>query len=99
MGYRDGKVRKIVSALDALRDDLGIDERLEIAAALEDWEDIAGARISPHVKPLRVKDRVLYVQCDGSAWMQEFNFIRGDVIRKINEKLGRPIVKDIRFRN
>lgn len=92
-------IHRIDEALNALWDKLGLSEQAELFETLGQWEEIAGEKIAAKTKPLYVKNRILYVKSDGAAWMHEFQYSKGDIIRKLNERLGRPLIKDIRFSN
>lgn len=92
-------IHKIDEALNSLWDNLGLSEQAELFQTLAQWDEIAGEKIAAKTKPLYVKNRILYVRAEGAAWMHEFQYSKGDIIRKINEKLGRPLVRDIRFSN
>ena len=80
-----------------LKDDFHIEEILEMHAALSDWKNIVGERLAAHSKPVVIKDRVLYVKAEGSAWTQELSFMKREIIRNANAKLGRQLIKDMKF--
>lgn len=92
-------IHKLEEPLQMLWDRLGMGEKAELFAVLGKWDEIVGEKTAAHVKPLHIKNRTLYLKADGASWMNEFQFIRGETIRRINEKLGRPLIKDIRFSN
>jgi len=37
------------------------------------------------------------VEVEGSAWMHELSFLKRDMIREINQRLGSGRVRDVRF--
>lgn len=62
------------------------------------WEEIVGDRIASHTRPDTISYRILTVYVDSSVWMQQLIFLKDNIVKKINEKTGRQIIKDIKFR-
>ncbi len=62
------------------------------------WEEAAGKRIARAVKPYKFERGTLYVCTESSSWAQEISFIKPELIRKINEKIGENLVANIRCR-
>lgn len=55
---------------------------------LECWERAVGPRISQHTRPHRVKDRTLFVKVSGSVWMHQLQFMKNEILEKLNGLLG-----------
>lgn len=62
------------------------------------WEEAVGKRIAKAVIPYRFERGILYVCTESSSWAQEIPLIKPEIIRRINEKLGRDFVSDIHCR-
>lgn len=62
------------------------------------WEAVAGEVIAAHARPEAFKDGLLIVKVAESAWAQQLQFQKKDLIRKVNKALGSELVKDIRFK-
>ena len=59
------------------------------------WADVVGATIARHARPRRIRRGVLLVEVDGAEWMQELQYLKVDLRARLNERLGRPAVREI----
>jgi predicted nucleic acid-binding Zn ribbon protein len=85
---------------DALQEYLrksGLDERIEEAAVLPDWEDRVGAAIAAVTAPVRVSHGTMIVAVRTSGWLMELRLMEREILRRLNEgrQLGR--IDRIRF--
>ncbi len=61
------------------------------------WEDSVGQTVALHTRPENIQRGYLTVFVSDSAWMQELQFLKSEIKKKLNRKLGRGTVRDIRF--
>ena len=77
------------------------DLRLEDAAAgwraVADWPALAGERIAKRTRAVAFRDGVMTIEVEGSAWMHEMGFLKRDLIRNLNRRLGDELIRDVRF--
>ncbi|MCS7252846.1 MAG: DUF721 domain-containing protein [Armatimonadota bacterium] len=59
------------------------------------WEEAVGKKVASVVTPYKFERGILYVCTESSSWAQEISFMKMEIIRKINEKLGGNFVADI----
>ena len=64
----------------------------------ERWPDAVGPAVAENSRPVAVKGRVLTVNVTSSAWMQQLQFLKADLIARLNRALGEARVAEIRFR-
>lgn len=62
------------------------------------WDEVVGSAISENAEPSRIKNGALRVTVSDPIWLQELQFMEGDIKKRLNEKLGRNAVKRIEFR-
>ena len=84
-------------ALDELINDLGIKSKLRECDAIECWEVVVGEHIAKMTTVTRISKGVLYVRVNTSTWRNELVLRKGELITKLNNKVGECIVKDIKF--
>lgn len=84
--------------VDTIRDTYNLDEKGKQYEAFRQWPEIVGERVAAHTKPLYIVEGKLHIQCEGSVWSQELTFRKSEIIQKINESLGRTVIKDIRYK-
>lgn len=63
------------------------------------WEEVAGKELADRTEPEGVRNQVLYVKVESSSWMHQLHAqdVKRAILRQIDEKLGRGLIKDIRF--
>lgn len=78
---------------------LGIEHKINQARAIVYWDEVVGKRIAAHAEPYLVRDGILFVSTSSSTWSQELSLIQPRLLQKLNQYLGEPIVKQIRFQS
>ena len=64
---------------------------------LAQWNDIVGARLAAHTRPVRVSGSVLYVEVDDHLWFAQLKYMRADMLRMIERAIRKGIFKDLKF--
>jgi predicted nucleic acid-binding Zn ribbon protein len=62
------------------------------------WADAVGSRIASHAAPVSFRDGALTVAVDSAPWLQQLTFLKGELIGKLNEKLGEPLVAELHLK-
>jgi len=62
------------------------------------WGDIVGGPIAENTRPAAFKGKLLIVYVSSSTWMQQLQFLKKDIIGKINSVLGEDLIEEIKFR-
>ena len=62
------------------------------------WDRIVGEKVSKNAQPSAFKGKLLLVEVSSSVWMHQLQFLKEDILRKINEQLGENLVEDIKFK-
>jgi predicted nucleic acid-binding Zn ribbon protein len=75
----------------------GLDERVEEAAILPEWEARVGAAIAAVTRPVRVSRGALIVAVRTSAWLMELRLMEREILRRLNEGRGKGRIERIRF--
>jgi predicted nucleic acid-binding Zn ribbon protein len=60
------------------------------------WAEVVGATIALQTRPYAISNDVLYVATSGSVWVQELQFKRRLILKKLNAELSTSL-NDIRF--
>ena len=64
---------------------------------IDAWNRAVGSQIGSKAQPDRLRNDVLYVRVATSVWMHELQFMKQDIIVKLNGILGGNPVTQIRF--
>jgi hypothetical protein len=69
--------------------------RLTEAGIWEAWDKVVGAQIAAQARPSTIRDGVLTVLVASAPWMQQLNFLKGEIRERLNSHLGTKVVRDI----
>jgi len=76
----------------------GIGRHIKSAALLNLWKTVLGQKVASVSDPLRISDGILFVQAKNSSWANELNYLKRDIISKLNAQAKSKLIKDIRFK-
>jgi predicted nucleic acid-binding Zn ribbon protein len=71
------------------------EKRLEEGKIWLVWDTVVGEQIAAKARPVCFRDGVLTVAVANSPWMQQLTFLKKGILEKLNERLGRELVRDI----
>ena len=90
-------MEKIGKILNSITETLGLKKKLDEGKAILLWEEAVGDKIAKHTRPIKIQGSKLFVEVSGSSWRNELNFLKTDIIRKLNSMAGKVVVEDIIF--
>jgi predicted nucleic acid-binding Zn ribbon protein len=61
------------------------------------WEAVAGPLVAEEAQPLSERGGVVTVACRSAVWANELELLSPDLLERLNEALGRPLVSSLRF--
>ena len=62
------------------------------------WDEAVGETIATNAQPAAFKGKLLLVHVTNSTWIHQLQFLKGDIISKINVALDKPLVEEIKFK-
>ena len=62
------------------------------------WDSVVGEVISKNTKPAAFKGRILLVFVTSSTWVHQLQFLKEEMIAKLNEALGKSLIDDLKFK-
>lgn len=65
---------------------------------LDLWAMVVDERVARNTEPVKIRDRTLHIYTKTPVWAQELSFLKTQIIKKFNEKAGRDVISDIRFK-
>jgi len=84
-------------AIDSMLKKFGIENAIAQNNALNIWSEIVGEKVAKHTEPNRVEHGIMIIKVSSPTWRQELYFQKTEIIKKINNKIGRNVIRDIRF--
>jgi predicted nucleic acid-binding Zn ribbon protein len=85
-------------AIEQLIRAYGFNDKLLETTLIDSWEEVVGGVYAAHTENLRVKAKTLYVKVDIPALRQELAMQRSELVKKLNNKVGKKVIDDIVFR-
>ncbi len=76
---------------------IGIRDKIEENFAIVYWDMVVGKEISEKTEPFKVVKGILFVKVNDAVWRNELQFFKHEIIQKLNNKIGKKIVEDIKF--
>ena len=62
------------------------------------WDRAVGEVIAENARPAAFKGKLLLVHVASSSWMHQLQFMKKDIIEKVNDALEEPLVEEIKFK-
>jgi len=77
---------------------IGMTEAYEQYKTLQIWDSVVGETISRVTMVERLKDGDLYIRVRNPSWRMELNFRKKEITTRMNNAIGREMIKTIIFR-
>jgi len=62
------------------------------------WDRVVGADIARNARPAAFKGSILLVHVTSSTWLHHLQYLKGDLVARLNDDLGQAAVSDIKFK-
>lgn len=90
-------MQELKAALEKALRGAKLDKAVKQYSAIDLWPEIVGKNISRNTEAVDIRHGVLMVKASNSTWRQELMFKKEDILKKLNEKIGNKLIRDIRF--
>ena len=70
----------------------------ELTRVWQYWDEAVGEAIAANAQPAAIKGDLLLVHVTSSAWIHQLQFLKLDIISRLNNALGKPIIAEIKFK-
>ncbi|MEA5115600.1 MAG: DciA family protein [Geobacteraceae bacterium] len=75
-----------------------LERRLEEAKIWQIWDRAVGSQLAAKAKPIRFNNGLLTVAVSSAPWMQQLNFMKRDIAQRLNQMIGKELVREIYLR-
>jgi predicted nucleic acid-binding Zn ribbon protein len=76
---------------------VGIGAKIEENSAIVYWDSVVGQEISQRTEPYKIAEGILYVRVKDPVWRNELQFFKNEIIDKLNSRIGKQLVKEVKF--
>lgn len=94
---RNSGLERMDSVLADVLDEAGVRDHVERVRVLELWPEIVGEQVARVTRAKSVDEATLIVEVRSSAWLMELNVLKGDIVRRANERLSDTSIEKIVF--
>ncbi len=91
------KLKKVSTLLDELIKKKKWEKNFALSRLTKDWESVVGKNIAIHTIPKFIKSKKLFIDVDSPIWSTQLNYLKNQVIEKVNDYYKMEIVKEIFF--
>ncbi len=92
---RRQKTQNLSEVIRTIKDKYNLNKELDKVHARQVWSEIVGPNASRYTSRLYFRDDVLYVHITSPVLRYELNNQRKTLIKRVNEKLGREVIRDV----
>lgn len=90
-----GGPRSISTVLADVVARLGLERDLDDFRVWEAWDEVVGEAVSRNAWPIRLDGHRLVVAVKSNTWMQELSMLRDQITPRLNDWMGREVVREI----
>ena len=90
-------MKPINTVLDNFLNKTRLSDGINQQKAVEVWPETVGGKIAENTEAISVEHGVLFIRASSSAWSQELQLKKKEILLKINKKVGKETIKDLRF--
>jgi len=87
---------RIGEVLPSVLSDLRLAGPLRAQTVVDRWSEVAGERLSAHVRATVVEKGVLCLEAESAVWMSEVRFQERRILSRLQEMCGAEHVREIR---
>ena len=102
MNERERKTKKEAVPLETVIQkvllNLGRESNIEMTNIWPQWRQLVGDAVADNTQPAAFKGDVLLVHVSNSTWSHHLQYLKKDLIKKINTAMGSDLVADIIFK-
>jgi hypothetical protein len=62
------------------------------------WDEAVGETIAQNARPEAFKGKLLIVHVSSSTWIHQLQFLKNEMITKLNAAFGKPLIEEIKFK-
>lgn len=91
-------MENISGSIEKVLQDLAIKQKNKGAQIYSNWEKIAGKSLAKHSSPSDLRNKVLFVNVENSAWMYMLRLKQARILENIKAVIDTQDIQDIKLR-
>lgn len=94
---KDSNEISLKEAINRLIKAYGIENKLDEVSINKSWEELMGPTIAKRTEKIYLHKKTLVLKLSSSVLKNELYFAQDKIIEKLNKKIGKTVVAEIRF--
>ena len=90
--------QRVGSILERALKKMSLDGKLKEQEIWNVWNRVTGEHVARHAQPDFMRNGILFVRVSTSSWMHQLSYMSQGIMEALNQRLGAPIVREIRFK-
>jgi len=91
------KESDVANILPTLIREKGWERQFDLHTLFSRWQELVGEEISDCARPLKIERGVLWIEVENSAWLQQLQYEKMDLMDVLNNSLKLSALKDIKM--
>lgn len=87
--------RRVGESLDRIARRLGAPGARALGSVFGHWDEIVGASVAVHSRPVSLRSGVLRVEVDEPGWATQLRYLAPDIVRRCAEVAGPDVVVSV----
>lgn len=92
-----GRAKHVRDAIVSFFQSIGMREKFDENLSIAFWDTCVGKEIARHTEPQKVVKGTMFVRVDNDVWRNELTFLKNEIIQKLNQKVGKKAIREIKF--
>jgi predicted nucleic acid-binding Zn ribbon protein len=88
----------IGSVIDTVLNTYRRDADSSLVKVWQTWDSVVGDVVAQNARPAAFKGRTLLVHVASSTWIHQLQFLKTEIMDKLNQALDRQLVQDLKFK-
>lgn len=97
MAALEGLMERLKFFMEKSLKGLNLEGTYQVSRVFGIWPEVVGPAISQHTKPRYYRQGVLIVEVASAAWANELSMLKAGILRNLDKRLGKGLIKDIRW--
>ena len=82
-------------SLDEVAKRLGAPGARSLSAVFGHWDEVVGASVAAHARPISLRDGVLRVEVDEPGWATQLRYLAPEILRRCADVAGPGVVVSV----
>jgi len=88
----------VSDGLERVMKSMGAPSASGLRALFDDWDEIVGASLAAHCRPVSIDAQTLVLAVEDPAWASELQWLSAPLLEAIDEAVGSGVITEVKLR-